>query len=180
MQDESKEKWVVFRSNDIKFSYDFVNFQSIFPEIFTDGLHGPKYPRKAPLDPLHWILNVLRGPLGPNLENSRTFIGVYFDFLVRNRTSRDMYRTIIYKPNAPLEMGKITSRLVEDYEKFEYSNIERLVKNLPPFPIPPYLIPVYKSIEVVHKSLQNYPGSNSEMREYREKVLYVRLTVIAI
>jgi hypothetical protein len=128
IQDESNEKWVVFRSNDIKFSFDFREFQDIFPEVFTDGLHGPKYPRKAPLDPLHWLLNVLRGPMGQSLENSRTFIGVYFDLLVRNRTSRDMYRTIKYKPNAPLAMAEISLGQIEDYEKFEYSNIQRLVK----------------------------------------------------
>lgn len=64
LQDESNEKLVIFRSNDIKFSYDFAEFQNIFPEVFTDGLHGPKYPRKAPLDPAQWLLNVLKGPLG--------------------------------------------------------------------------------------------------------------------
>jgi hypothetical protein len=128
LQDESNEKWVVFRSNEFAFCYDFTTFQYIFPEIFTDGLHGPKYPRKAPLDPLHWLLNVLKGPMGNFLEDSRTFIGVYFDLLVRNRTSRDMYRTIKYKPNAPLAMSQISLSLIDEYEVFEYSNIDRLVK----------------------------------------------------
>jgi hypothetical protein len=161
----------------MKFSYDFKEFQFIFPEIFTDGLHGPKYPRKAPLDPLHWLLNVLKGPMGPYLENSRTFIGVYFDLLVRNRTSRDMYRTIIYKPNAPLTISQITLKLIEEYETFEKTNIDRLVKNLPSLETPPHLRPVYQSIEVVNKSLENYPGSNSEMREFRQMVYFICLII---
>jgi hypothetical protein len=123
LQDESKEKLVIFRSNDAKFSYDFAEFQNIFPEIFTDGLHGPKYPRKAPLDPSDWLINVLKGPQGRFLENSRTFIGVYFDLLVRNRTSRNMYRTLLYKPNAPLSQ-------VEEYVKSRNTrrlNIQMLI-----------------------------------------------------
>jgi len=39
-----------------------------------------------------------------------------------------MYRTIKYKPNAPLAMAEISLGQIEDYEKFEYSNIQRLVK----------------------------------------------------
>jgi hypothetical protein len=170
IQDESNEKLVIFRSNDCVFSYDFAEFQYIFPEFFTDGLHGPKYPRRSELQPAHWLLNVLKGPMGPALENSRSFIAVYFDLLVRNKTSRNMYRTIVYKPDAPLKIAQISLNTIEEYEKFEYDNMDRLVKNLPPYPIPNHLKAVYQSIEVVHKSLQNYPGSNSEMKDFREKV----------
>jgi hypothetical protein len=162
IQDESKEKTVIFRSNDFVFSYDFKEFQYIFPEFFTDGLHGPKYPRPSALTPAKWLLNVLQGPMGPTLEKSRTFTAVYFDLLVRNRTSRDMYKTIIYKPNAPLTMAQISLSTIEEYERFEYLNMDRLVKNLPPYPTPAHLKPIYQSIDVVNKSLQNYPGSGSD------------------
>jgi hypothetical protein len=115
--------------------------------------------------------------MGPSLEKSRTFIAVYFDLLVRNKTSRNMYQTIIYKPDAPLKISEISLKTIEEYEKFEYENVDRIVKNLPPFPIPNHLKPVYQSIEVVNKSLQNYPGSNSEMKDFRDKVLKINLTI---
>ena len=174
IQDESKEKLVIFRSNDYKFSYDFSQFQNLFLEFFTDGLHGPKYPRPAALTPGQWIHNVLKGPMGPELEASRTFVAVFFDLLCRNKTSRDMYKAVLYKPNAPLTMAQICLSTVDEYEKFELGNIDRLSKNLPTVPVPQQLKDVYASIEVVHKSLENYPGSNAEMKEKREMVyLYV-------
>lgn len=81
-----------------------------------------------------------------------------------------MYKTLIYKPNAPLKMAQISLSQFEEYEQFEYTNMDRLVKNIPPLPTPPHLIPIKQSVDVVQKSLQNYPGSNSEMKEYREMV----------